>query len=610
MASSNHADLAAEMRARQRDAAEQLKKKSGARAPQARNASLRSAGRPEPIVWSSPALPDHGLGRHVRVLAGVSEEILDWVPSLRPQYTGLGSIVLITGCFAALAMLTAITKVVAVPVLMRLVIALLWGLAILLIDRWLMTSTHGLTMHHGSDTTKRKNAARRDAPEGRREARRRFAIFAPRIVLAVLVGLTIAEPVILFVFQSTLDRQVQTTQKDQLVSYESLLNTCNPPFGQPQPKNAACADYRLLVTVPPPTALQAQLAVAKTQAATDQATITSLQATVNSEKTLATNECAGTSGPGLTGLPGDSTDCNRDWRVADASQAQLNTDLNRLATDNASVVSLEQQLTTATNQYNNDLSTQIDQAINDKKNDQRGVIGIIDEWNALSQLSARNPVVTVASWLLRLIFIMLDCLPVLAKLIGGSTVYDGLLANRRQHDEKIFDYELCVLDHHEAAERELRIAEKDHLLAERRAALKQGDAVKMSPALARRLRAFAATIPGMTVPLVKNRLIDEALRIEEHPGIVFRGWRRRATVLDGRPVWEIIREVRSLTAENPDMPEDELLQIVAQQTETDSGGVRVARRYEQSYPAEIDAEIAAADAEDKARKRASRQFLG
>ena len=114
----------------------------------------------------------------------------------------------------------------------------------------------------------------------------------------------------------------------------------------------------------------------------------------------------------------------------------------------------------------------------------------------------------------------------------------------------------------------------------------------------------------MSAAQMQNRLIDEALRIDQHPGIVFRGERRRAVVFDGRPVWEIIREIKSLRAENPDMSEEELRQLVAQQAEIDPGRVRIALRYEEAYPGEIAAEIAAENAEDIARKRASSQFIG
>ena len=609
MASNSPAGPVEEMRANRRAAAERLKKTSGAPVSAPRMPSSRAPRRPEPVTRLSPAPPDRGLGRWVRVLAGTSEDILDWVPSLRSQYTGLGAIVLITGCLAALAMFITITKVIAVPVVPRLVIAGLWGLAIMVIDRWLMASTHGLTAPRGSEAAQRTGGAgrrradeeRHRADERRRETRHRFAIFAPRIMLAVLLALTISEPVILGVFQGTLNRQVQQDQQAQILSYESRLDVCNPPSGQTPPSNVDCANARLPVTVPPPTALQQQLTQAKQQAAAEQITVSNLQATVNSETTLATEECAGTPGPGLSGIPGDAADCARDWNVANASRAQLNAAQQQLAKDNANVASLQAQLTRATNQYNSDLSMKISQAITAEQNDQRGVIGFIDEWNALSQLAATNPVVNVASWLIRLIFIMLDCLPVLAKLISGSTPYDSLLAKRRRHDEKIFDYQLCLLDHQEAAGREVEMTGKAHWLEERKAAIRQGGAVKMDPALGKRVRAFAAAIPGMSVPQAQQRLMHEALSLDEHPRIAFFGRGRRAIVVGGLPVYEIIRVTRSVTQDHPDLPEDERLRIVVEQTETDLPRVRAAQRYAAAHASEIDAEIAAADAEDQAR---------
>lgn len=45
-------------------------------------------------------------------------------------------------------------------------------------------------------------------------------------------------------------------------------------------------------------------------------------------------------------------------------------------------------------------------------------------------------------WLLVLVLMALDCLPVLAKLMSGTSTYDRLLVKQRASDEHIYDIDL------------------------------------------------------------------------------------------------------------------------------------------------------------------------
>jgi hypothetical protein len=71
--------------------------------------------------------------------------------------------------------------------------------------------------------------------------------------------------------------------------------------------------------------------------------------------------------------------------------------------------------------------------------------------------------------------------------------------------------------------------------------------VRFDPAVADRLSSFAAANPGMSLSSAANRLVDEALRTSEHPGIMFRPGPtgRRAGLAGGPDVWEIVRAIRS-----------------------------------------------------------------
>jgi hypothetical protein len=133
--------------------------------------------------------------------------------------------------------------------------------------------------------------------------------------------------------------------------------------------------------------------------------------------------------------------------------------------------------------------------------------------------------------------------------------------------------------------------------------------VRFDSSVAERLAAFVAANPGMSRSSAANRLVDEALRVREHPGITFRPGPtgRRAGIAGGPDGWEIIRAVKSARAAEPDLTDDELLALVAENTGTPVRLIHIAITYWASYPDEIEAEIAAASAAEEAAERGSSQ---
>ena len=138
--------------------------------------------------------------------------------------------------------------------------------------------------------------------------------------------------------------------------------------------------------------------------------------------------------------------------------------------------------------------------------------------------------------------------------------------------------------------------------------------MRFDPSVAERLASFVAANPGMTLSSAANRLVDEALRMSEHPGIIFRPGPtgRRAALAGGPDVWEVVRAVKSARTAEPGLADEGLLGVVADNTDVPLRLVRAAVRYWASYPGEIDAEITAADAAEDAAERAwqrERQLL-
>jgi hypothetical protein len=127
--------------------------------------------------------------------------------------------------------------------------------------------------------------------------------------------------------------------------------------------------------------------------------------------------------------------------------------------------------------------------------------------------------------------------------------------------------------------------------------------------VAERLAAFVSINHGLSMSAAANMLVDEGLRMMEHPGVIFRPGPtgRRAGLAAGPDVWEIMRAVRSARAAEPDLGEHELLAMIADNTGVPVRLIRVATGYWAAYPDEIDAEVAAADAAEENAERAWRR---
>jgi hypothetical protein len=133
--------------------------------------------------------------------------------------------------------------------------------------------------------------------------------------------------------------------------------------------------------------------------------------------------------------------------------------------------------------------------------------------------------------------------------------------------------------------------------------------VRFDSDVAARLAAFVAANPGLSMSSAANRLVDEALRMNEHLGIVFRPGPtgRRAALAAGPDIWEIVRAVVSAKKAETELSGEGLLELVAGNTGVQVESLKTAIRYWACYQEEIDAEIAAADAAEEAAERAFRR---
>lgn len=117
--------------------------------------------------------------------------------------------------------------------------------------------------------------------------------------------------------------------------------------------------------------------------------------------------------------------------------------------------------------------------------------------------------------------------------------------------------------------------------------------VRFDADVGERLSSYVGARPGWSMSSAANRLVDEGLRMTEHPGVVFRDGPtgRRAGLVAGPDVWEVVRAVRSARTAEPDLEEEPLLALVADNAGLPFRLIRTAVRYWAAYPGEIDAEI-------------------
>lgn len=366
--------------------------------------------------WSPPANPlrefdrpeffeGSRVGHRLRWIIGVQDSLLNWVPEERARYTRLGAVVLNTALMAAFASIVATSSVTHGSWLPLVPVGLFWGLMILTIDALLIASTHGAT--HS-----------------------KLKVFLPRLVVSLLLGIAIAEPLVLWVFGASIRTEIADYRQSEIGKYESRLQQCNPDDGE-TPKGPDCANY--LVNIPN-NALAIQHQLDSDVALRDQTlpVLNDLNQQVDKLDRIARQECAGIAGPETTGRAGDGPECTTDRQTA-----QQFRDTNHINDQVANFTKLQQDITTLTGALSTarkqsaaQISTAIADKVAEKQRSQREP-DLLDQMDALGRLSDRSTTVWIGSWVLRLLLITIDTLPVLSKLMGGTTTYDVLVAQRK-----------------------------------------------------------------------------------------------------------------------------------------------------------------------------------
>jgi hypothetical protein len=295
--------------------------------------------------------------------AGAYQDLLKDCPSEQTKYAGLGGVLVATFVLAALSAGYAIYSVFNDP-LWAITFAIIWGLIIFNFDRFLVS------------TMRKYGVAKR----------KQIWMAVPRLVLALLIGFTIARPLELKIFEKEIDVQIMANRHQKLLMNDSLLQAEN----------------------------RTVLAAAQQERDRLTAQASALQDTLHRLQQAYVEEADGTGGSGRRGI--DKLTRLKQEAYLSALQ-QATPELQQLQQQTRYQDSLIRQANAGRAVKNQQYEAQV-----------TADVGFLERNKALSDLSAHEPSVFWANLLISLLIILIESGPILSKLIMNAGPYDLALA--------------------------------------------------------------------------------------------------------------------------------------------------------------------------------------
>jgi hypothetical protein len=369
------------------------------------------------------------LKRIVLALSGAHEEVLELVPSERGRFESLGWAILITSGVATVSMWFALASAVGINGFLAFPVALAWGLVIMGIDRWLIVSMPA-------------------------DGSRKIAMAMPRFALALLLGTLISTPLVLRVFQSEINAQIARIQQQ---TYSTFLQQ-----QQASDVSKQVGDYSSELQYLDNVISTHGAATANTAADPELVTYNKQLTSLNSELTHWTSlknqyyidyTCQLYGGPTCP-KKGDgpaAKDSQQNYENASQEVGTLTGQINSVhkeiqqrdaqlsststADEQARYEQALAQQPTVKNEYQTALQRQNQLQASFYATNQASH-GILIRLEALSQLSNGNFTVTAARFLLFLLFLVIECLPVTVKLMQRPGLYEEALAYARESERR------------------------------------------------------------------------------------------------------------------------------------------------------------------------------
>ena len=375
------------------------------------------------------------MSRFLIWLSGAHKPTLAKCPSERNKFLGIGGAVLTTAVMATAACTLTLRMAVGVPLSAAMAVGLVWGLAILNLDRWLVAST-----------------TRQDSVS------KTIAVFLPRLALALIIGMVISEPLVLRVFQPEINSELEVMQLEQKATNARALEE-DPDYARIPAMEEEIEQLERIVSGQTDSA--AVLEDAEVAALT--ADVEAKQDEFNLADQAVICEKEGTCGSGKVGAgPAYEEKVAR----RDALRAELDALTTQLEArkeevrQNLAEVGGEQQ---AQAQLRLDglraevmtLTAEREAAREELQEANTDSAGLLARMEALDRLAEESGTLNAARWILRLFIIAIDTLPVLVKMLmafGKPSLYDIELAKAEEQAGRLNDddrhdaYELVRLE--------------------------------------------------------------------------------------------------------------------------------------------------------------------
>ncbi|MER6080475.1 DUF4407 domain-containing protein [Streptomyces sp. NPDC001833] len=372
-----------------------------------------------------------GAARGLRTLTGVDEELLSRVRYERSKYTALGGVVLGTSVIAAFSMWNFATEALGRISVVALLPTVIWMLFVLNLDRWLVTPQPN--------------------------ARRRLGPLLTRLLVALMLGAVIAEPLVLRIFQTAIEEHVQDERTDTVDELRTNLVRCNPvPATTRTVAPAGCGTRYVLSFGATPGDRVDELTALRSDAATLQKRVDQDTTRLEAIDSEVRDECRRLVRIAATGLYQRTSEC---LRLRDKAQDYRTThrtaqNERRLAGMNTRISKIEGELTSSRSAFLKARDDGIARRVAEERAKQKE-IGVLERIRALDELASGNPVLFVGIWLVRLLFVLLDVLPVLVKYLTGETAYDLMLTGESNSAVKIHGEQVRLAERRALADLEM-----------------------------------------------------------------------------------------------------------------------------------------------------------
>jgi hypothetical protein len=354
--------------------------------------------------------PYHGIKRYFVFASGARPEVLSQCPTDEATHVGLGGTVIATSGLSAISMVFALHNALHVGLFASILAGFIWALIIFNMDRWLIVSQKRL-----------------ESPW------KQWVNVIPRVIVALLLGFVISEPLVHQLFRSELDREIQVNLADNNASDVARLQQKSKEYKDL--KNARLKELSdtSTVSIGSESSLRTEINSLKKE-------ISDAQAAYNTAQTELTAEIEGISKTGKAG-------CGQACAVKQVERDQKLDLLNQVKEKNDPRIA-EKQAALDKTLGENDAARQ--QLIADNKAEQDRIVadlntraerdaqaedrivnqagtGLLADISALSGLEDKNSGVMIAHYLILFLFVALDTIPVIGKtliLTGAKRPYE------------------------------------------------------------------------------------------------------------------------------------------------------------------------------------------